>query len=1600
MEETDPISNPPKCVERYAQYLKSVYNRQRLMPNDWPPGSNEESYTNLALIEQDSEWGSTSVASSTMKYDYVHGRIDNIVAVKKRIEIHEVFYPIIDTKTGESRLFILMDGAPGVGKTTLATKLCMDWAKGELLQEYHLVILIHLRVSKLDSAIDLFPAESESLSKAVTEYYTEPTNLGRRILLIFDGFDEVQRTLTQQSFLSRILKGKILPHISILVTSRPYASESIKMQPRLNRHIELLGFTSSDIQSCIEKSIPIVEADKLILDLKDRLDIASLCYIPLNCRLVLYVYKFLNYNLPDTLTELYEVFVLHTIKHHMGKIEQCNELGMVKSLNTLPKELTEKLDTLCKLAFDGIENSELFFDDHKVPKANLLLGLLTAHQSMALTHVEQHFQFLHLTIQEFLAARHIASVVFPTERKIEFVQRNLSNKSFRMTLLFLAGLTKLNFVPDGEPLVAEPIDLCRQESIFPVLEECTVTLNMDRERQYILLLAQMVYESQNSSASHLIPLKSNKFDLSGLSLSPFDAVVIGNFLSSTPEDHEWDMIDISDCKNYHGILEKRHKIATQRFSIGMTKSLRIGPVDIQSLANLSIQGLQELYHFKPFWSDLHQSTHTIELQNRQAKPSTFQHHLFRSHFWINPMTLLPTPCIINVAKLASGVQPKYLTNVEIVCSGFTLTKKELKVNKDLHVCSFSFFHMLELLHLQDLRTLVCPSQSHIFVDCKECGHKALEIIPELNCLLKNAPNLESLDLSGCRLNASVSDKVIDALSKNETAVLKEINLNGNSIISLQKVSPLLSKGASLNVCGFNLRQVNSTNKKSVLKMKSRGASIDDLQALFTTLQPECTHVEIDVESVLISMLHVASLLLRNQGILSLSVLPNPTNVEFSCEQTSSLVQAICGHQSLESFSISFLSIQKSSIHIKGELQKVTCPRTLGFFEFISEPARSIQITDIPEVFCDCLECGAKADEMVGKVCEVIRKNKTDTLSIKNCRLSEATISFITDSIPKGEASPSEINIMGNTATPGIVNHLLSLGGSKLSSLSLDEMVLSSCADNKLELTLNSLPDYQVFAALEIPRNKKCLLIHYFKCLDLSLLTPVLDHNMHLREIEISRDANFEDCQKAAEMTETLTRHTSLDKITIRGYDAVISRRSLVLHNIRLCPRSLQNLLLFIKPNETDEIVLVKQQEAFNCPKCKTLCKECVLSTFCEVLAECTKLKLFHMSKCHLPNKAMEIVATSLSKCSHVENILLDDAHITDLQALSSLFETVANSPTFQELTVRNIHIKVVSGVLRCTSNDSSHLSVFRKHAIFPIELNMNNTELNESSHTGPFRDLVCQQGQLCSFVLCECSFDSEFVEKMLQNIKTATIQKLHITENTNNECPSVVGILDSLCYNTCIEEFSLTLMYEEREYESVGKLLESMISTNKSLREFHLHKCFIDDVVLQNLWQGLSNNTTIEALDLSGNFISHDERTSFRFGQSLESILKHKFLKSLNISDFLISDIVMQYLESGLTSNALQTLSLDGLNSCIDKPVSSPHWIRIFKCLEQNKSLQTLSIRHNRIGQKGLRSLFQLLEGNSSIATVEADRNCFPANTTTHLSSVLKLYSTEQEFYV
>ena len=443
-----PGSSLDPNVQQYSDILKCKYNHQHTVEADWPTRYGDDFFGRLILLQIKSNY----VKGNTLKHKAFHllrGEVDKISDFdkSKSITTEDVLKPNND----HHPLSVVVDGPPGIGKTTLCRKILKMWANGEITHEvYDLVLYCPLRnetVANSSTLPDLFTIDGWTIP-SVVDWITRRD--GKGLLIIFDGWDELSERNRQTSLAAKIIRREKFFYCSVVVTSRTYASASLLKVPSIDRHVEVVGFSEDEVKEVIRGTLreDPDQAQKLIEHLEIRGDALSLCYIPLICSIVISVCRTKD-EFPATLTGLYYDFILQTIRRH---VEINKGLGIrpeqINSLDDLPSVVGEPMNQLCKLAYDGLKEksprmtfttSQLESDLEDAVKRKYL-GLMT---TFTVFDKESH-QFLHLTIQEFLAAMWIAD----NNIGEEVFKNYYGNHHFRMCLRFVAGLTHLENIYD------------------------------------------------------------------------------------------------------------------------------------------------------------------------------------------------------------------------------------------------------------------------------------------------------------------------------------------------------------------------------------------------------------------------------------------------------------------------------------------------------------------------------------------------------------------------------------------------------------------------------------------------------------------------------------------------------------------------------------------------------------------------------------------------------------------------------------------------------------------------------------------------------------------------------------------------------------------------------------------------------------------------------------------------------------------------------------------------------------------------------------------------------------------------------------------------
>ena len=483
-------------MDSFVHYIKVRYKQCEIERNldvlKWPP-TPSKIFINLACIDWENVV-SKEEADEYMRAMVEDGNVDVIMKKKTNINFSDIAQGI--PSPNSPKRLILVEGAPGVGKSTFAWEFCRRWERGEIAQQYQLVLLLRLRDERMSRAKSLRDLIYHPSEDTCHHFAVELVDcLGVSTLIILEGFDELPDPQRKEfSIFLQLILGHLLPLATILVTSRPWATGALhrKIKHRIYQHVEILGFTEENITkyvtsvftgegkktaSAIYQSVggpdEVSEEAKNIDDVMAYIgkypQIKACMYIPLNAAIVVSIHQESKNGkciLPTTLTELYKALTqILLLRYLHGHTEYSHQKWSVESFEDLPREVYSQLLVISKTAYDGVcreggKSVQLIFSD--IPDNFEILGLMQSVSQLFMHGQKTSHNFLHLTFQEFLAAFLIS--IMSSAEQLKHFQRHEDGR-LRVVLRFLAGLTKLNKVtPDelrsllGEPRVEQSDD--------------------------------------------------------------------------------------------------------------------------------------------------------------------------------------------------------------------------------------------------------------------------------------------------------------------------------------------------------------------------------------------------------------------------------------------------------------------------------------------------------------------------------------------------------------------------------------------------------------------------------------------------------------------------------------------------------------------------------------------------------------------------------------------------------------------------------------------------------------------------------------------------------------------------------------------------------------------------------------------------------------------------------------------------------------------------------------------------------------------------------------------------------------------------------------
>ncbi|XP_072552309.1 NACHT, LRR and PYD domains-containing protein 3-like isoform X1 [Salminus brasiliensis] len=398
-----------------------------------------EIYTELYLTE-----GESGEINREHEVRQIETASRRLVTQEANINCNDIFKPL----SGQDRSIrtVLTKGVAGIGKTVSVQKFIVDWAEGRANQDVHCIFplpfrelnLVKERKLSLMDLLHCFFPETRGITLSPNDIY--------KVMLIFDGLDECRLPLDFQknenlsdvtevasvdTLLTNLIKGNLLPSALLWITSRPAACGQIPSE-FVDQVTEVRGFKDLQKEEYFRRRITDQSlANRIIAHMKSSRSLYIMCHIPVFCWIAATVLKKMLMSLaasgeiPKTLTQMFIHFLTFQTKRRSLKYHRKDECT--------PHQIRESVLVLGKLAFQQLEKGNLIFyeDDLRecgvdVREVSVYSGVCTQifREEFGL-HLGKVFSFVHLSVQEFLAALYVfVSFINRDQTEMQVIEQN------------------------------------------------------------------------------------------------------------------------------------------------------------------------------------------------------------------------------------------------------------------------------------------------------------------------------------------------------------------------------------------------------------------------------------------------------------------------------------------------------------------------------------------------------------------------------------------------------------------------------------------------------------------------------------------------------------------------------------------------------------------------------------------------------------------------------------------------------------------------------------------------------------------------------------------------------------------------------------------------------------------------------------------------------------------------------------------------------------------------------------------------------------------------------------------------------------------------
>ena len=502
-------------------------------------------FVNLATVKRPSYRAKREKDIHDFVQASIHG-IDKYYGRSEKIHYKDILNHC-DVKSGKR---VLITGAPGCGKTTLSRQLCRDLYSRAVANDYQLVLLVELCRLKvgLDSTekdIDLqyLLKEFKRTLDLPSLYQELKDSDGEGVALILDGYDEIADRLGDSPFLSDLLSvdNPYLNQCDVFITTRPSrCSDVMSLIQRPHCHVEILGFTDSDIDSYIDsffkgvyssdRSRGEAKSQEVIHHLKTLPLVRGMCQIPRVLEIVCKVQDRLGDDpLPKTLSLIFSKYICYQLLDYLKWVGK--RVAKIQDVLQVPEDLFPGFRSLCEVAYKcctDVRGQRLILTDDDLGDLKQYLDERGSVYSLLFSeYIDEEctdegvlYQFNHKTVIETLAAVHIAK---QSPQHQELIWKDwFAVREMGEVWRVYCGLTRLDHVN------------LSSLSFSSLSERARGVMNKDQLWDDNMLVMMSLYEANNRSVSGQVLQAVFKNTIHAAIKFPYDSQVVSYATSHHP----------------------------------------------------------------------------------------------------------------------------------------------------------------------------------------------------------------------------------------------------------------------------------------------------------------------------------------------------------------------------------------------------------------------------------------------------------------------------------------------------------------------------------------------------------------------------------------------------------------------------------------------------------------------------------------------------------------------------------------------------------------------------------------------------------------------------------------------------------------------------------------------------------------------------------------------------------------------------------------------------------------------------------------------------------------------------------------------------------